>query len=542
MSHSSTSKPPSKKAPQKGEVLEKRTRKFYGVYLGMGLVVLMVVLMGGFQIALADKVAPNTIIGEQNLSGEEGVLARKKYEAALEAFDHSSLTIHFKDVPYTFTLEELGVTLHKEQSLQAFPVMTFSNWARWVPLFLPGSEGFRTQYSLDEAKFQEAIAKRIVDLNMEVQNAKLAWNSTRKDLDVLPEQRGWTAEMEALKQAVEAQVAHLDPQPLELNVTIQEPTVTTAQLEPQKEELKIKLAQTTTLLAQDQAWEIPWMEHLDWITFEPVTGTNAPQVNLGLNSELAQQNWAETIGIKVEKAPEDVTILKDDQGRITFEGTATNGIQIRYETLMALVETALNQSIPKVEIPLKETLAKVTAPQELQDLGIQELYSTGYTAFYHSTANRIKNISVAINRFNGVLIAPGEQFSFGKQLGPVDGSTGYVKELVIKEDRTIPEYGGGVCQVSSTIYRAALYGGLPIIKRNNHSYAVSYYAYPNGYGLDATVYPPQVDLVFENDTGHHLLVQSFINDQSEAYFKFYGTRDGREVAMEGPFITNRRGA
>ena len=136
------------------------------------------------------------------------------------------------------------------------------------------------------------------------------------------------------------------------------------------------------------------------------------------------------------------------------------------------------------------------------------------------------------------MVAPGEVFSFVKELGPVNGQNGYLKELVIKPEGTIPDYGGGLCQVSTTAYRAALYAGLPIVERSPHSYAVSYYSQIGGHGIDATIYPGSHDLQFKNDTPGSILMQAY-DDGPEAYFILYGTNDGRTVKLEGPTVTNK---
>jgi vancomycin resistance protein YoaR len=134
-----------------------------------------------------------------------------------------------------------------------------------------------------------------------------------------------------------------------------------------------------------------------------------------------------------------------------------------------------------------------------------------------------------------VLIKPGEEFSFIKILGPVDESTGYLPELVIKVDKTIPEYGGGMCQVSTTCFRAALNSGLKITARTNHAYPVQYYA-PQG--TDATVYIPNPDLRFLNDTPEYILIQTHI-EGTQLTFDFYGTSDGRQTKIVGPTVTSR---
>lgn len=142
---------------------------------------------------------------------------------------------------------------------------------------------------------------------------------------------------------------------------------------------------------------------------------------------------------------------------------------------------------------------------------------------------------MATSRFQGKLLAPGEEFSFVDILGPVDGEHGYLPELVIKNNKTEAEFGGGICQVSTTVFRAAIYSGLEITARKNHAYPVQYY---NPQGMDATIYIPRPDLRFVNNTSGHLLIQAEI-EETKLKFKFYGTNDGRKVVIDGPHITER---
>ncbi len=172
----------------------------------------------------------------------------------------------------------------------------------------------------------------------------------------------------------------------------------------------------------------------------------------------------------------------------------------------------------------------------LDKLGITSLIATGTSNFVGSPKNRIHNIRTGAAKFNGVLIKPGEEFSFLKVLGPVDASTGYLPELVIKDKKTIPDFGGGMCQVSTTAFRAAVAAGLSITERRNHSYAVQYYA-PQG--TDATVFIPSPDLKFVNNTPGYILIQTHIDGNILTY-DFYGTPDGRTVKTVGPKIYDRK--
>ncbi|MDP3993682.1 MAG: VanW family protein [Candidatus Doudnabacteria bacterium] len=181
---------------------------------------------------------------------------------------------------------------------------------------------------------------------------------------------------------------------------------------------------------------------------------------------------------------------------------------------------------------------------DLNDLGIKELLSRGQTDFTGSSNSRIQNVRVGASQYNGLIIPPGEEFSFNKNLGPIDAAHGYLPELVIKPEGTVPEFGGGLCQVSSTAFRAALYSGLPITQRRNHSYAVRYYEWisddqPRAPGLDATIYPGAQDLKFVNNTPGTILIATHIEGK-RLYFDFYGTHDGREVTVSQPEVYDRR--
>ncbi len=171
------------------------------------------------------------------------------------------------------------------------------------------------------------------------------------------------------------------------------------------------------------------------------------------------------------------------------------------------------------------------------DYGINELVARGQSAFKGSPKNRRHNIQVGVSKVNGVLIAPGEEFSFNKYLGPVEESEGFLPELVIKRTGTVPELGGGLCQVSSTVFRAAINAGLPITQRRNHSYAVQYYA-PQG--TDATIYPGVIDLKFKNDTPGHLLLWAHFKDKDTLIYELYGTKDTREVTVYTPTQYDRK--
>ncbi|MBI3341637.1 VanW family protein, partial [Candidatus Curtissbacteria bacterium] len=191
------------------------------------------------------------------------------------------------------------------------------------------------------------------------------------------------------------------------------------------------------------------------------------------------------------------------------------------------------------KLPVNVTRAKVDN-EEVNKLGIRELVGRGISYFAGSIANRAFNVQLGASRVNGALIAPGEVFSFNKTVGEVTAATGYKQAYVISAGHTVLDDGGGICQVSTTVFRAALNAGLPIISRTGHAYRVGYYE-QRGFkpGLDATVFSPSVDFMFKNDTDHHILLQT-IYDPVPARLEvdLYGTQDGRRVEQSEPIVTN----
>lgn len=245
------------------------------------------------------------------------------------------------------------------------------------------------------------------------------------------------------------------------------------------------------------------------------------------------------IAPKINRAKQDVNIDINKDGKIQFEGFAMSGRELDFEKTFYLIKSAFSDGDENVYIRLP---VKITEPEviikndELKNKGIKTLISAGETDFTGSPVNRRNNIRVGLNSFNGQLIAPEEETGAGKILGNIDKSTGYLQELVIKGDKTVPEYGGGLCQVSTTVYRSVLFAGLPITARTNHSYAVSYY---DPQGLDATIYPPSVDLKFKNDTSGHILIQTKV-EGNKAYSNIYGTPVDRRVNLVGPYYYDYR--
>lgn len=249
----------------------------------------------------------------------------------------------------------------------------------------------------------------------------------------------------------------------------------------------------------------------------------------------ALKQYFESSSFTLKEQGEPLEIQLTENGNIIFEGgNAQDGFSINYERLTALLNRAIRENAPYVRVPADKIFSPVVIAPELQERGIREIIAIGESNFSGSSAARRQNIMAATRKYNGLIIPQGGEFSFNNILGSVAEHEGFVPELVIKGNETVKELGGGVCQVSTTVFRAAFNGGFPLVNRRNHSYAVPYY---KPYGLDATIYLGAQDFKFSNDTPGDMLIQAYAQGD-DLNFIFYGTDDGRKVKLEGPFVSN----
>ena len=213
---------------------------------------------------------------------------------------------------------------------------------------------------------------------------------------------------------------------------------------------------------------------------------------------------------------------------------AKNGLKVQTDQLRLSLQEEIKSLIDGDEANTIKVVVYETAPaitnSEVNDLGIETLLGHGESTYYHSSYSRRHNVEFAAGKLNGVLVPPGEEFSFNRALGEVSQATGFKQALIIKEGQTLLDDGGGVCQDSTTMFRAILDAGLPITSWRNHSFRVGYYEQNSKPGFDATVFTPLPDLRFINDTKNHILIQTRANNMKLEY-DLYGTDDGREALI-----------
>ncbi len=293
------------------------------------------------------------------------------------------------------------------------------------------------------------------------------------------------------------------------------------------------------LIFKDKQWQIEKNQLAELLSLE--TGREAKNQSLvavGLDKNTVEQFLEKEIAPNIDEEPISAKFeIKD--GRVAKFQASQDGIKLKIkDSFIKINSTLINYSLDgseevKIELIVKILKSPVNT-NDVNNLGINKIIGTGESNFSGSPQNRRHNIKTGADALNGILIKSGEEFSVNGALGEINAATGYLPELVIKGNKTIPEYGGGLCQIGTTIFRTALETGLPITMRRSHSYRVSYY---EPAGTDATIYSPWPDMRFINDTANHILIQSRIEGDN-LYFDFWGTNDGRTIEKTEPTIYN----
>jgi len=245
----------------------------------------------------------------------------------------------------------------------------------------------------------------------------------------------------------------------------------------------------------------------------------------------------------IERPPQNASLVISD-GKVKEFLPSIYGVEVEKDRLTKEILDAIERlqssdiKIETVKIPTIPKKPEVLL-SDINNLGISTLIAKGTSSFRGSSPSRIFNIKHAAEKFKDILIAPGETFSFNKVLGDVSALTGYKQAYIIKDGKTVLGDGGGVCQVSSTLFRAVLNAGLNIIERRAHSYRVGYYEQGSPPGFDATVFYPTTDFKFLNDTPAHILIRPIFDAEKYSLtFEIYGTKDSREIEISSPIIEN----
>jgi len=290
-------------------------------------------------------------------------------------------------------------------------------------------------------------------------------------------------------------------------------------------------------------WTLTQEQLAGMITIEKNTTPGGERYQVGLREEQLRA-LLESIAPKLVRTPQNARfVFNDETKQLEVLRPATIGRELDLEGSIQSIQEKLRAGEHSTALTVIYTNPPVTDQMSGQELGVTELVHAETSYFRGSSASRVQNIKAAAGKFHGLMVAPGETFSMASAIGDISLDNGFAEALIIVGGQTIKGVGGGVCQVSTTLFRGAFFAGFPIAQRYAHAYRVGYYEQTAGgrsaslAGLDATVYVPIVDFKFKNDTPYWLLMETYVNGYSLTW-KFYSTSDGRKVEWDTTGPTN----
>lgn len=520
------------------------SKRLTKIFLSL-LVLLVGILISTLSLLffLRNRIYPGIFIAETNISFKQQYEAQNRIEERLSQRGNTTLVFSFatssgqlKNYPLNL-LNSIGKTNISEVINNSFQL-------GHKKLFLPP-----VQLSLDltfSPSLDEKIKSISREVNIPVVSAKIKIEDS--NILVIPSQEGLSLDENKLKGIL---IKYFNSGKLEnqtLPVVKIYPnfnteaalTIKTRLEEIQKNPLKLKYKDKTFFInAQDVLSLIDFGDEKLSPVFTQLAfaGDTQTYEAMRLAPDKLRQ-YMKKISTRVERPVVEPIFELDpisstEKPRIKNFVPPQEGLKLNLEKTQVELTKAILTKIDTIELSIE-----IEKPKNklVNDLGIKELLGRGVSYFRGSIENRIFNIRYTASKINGIIVAPGEVFSFNSAVGDISADSGFKQAYVIKSGRTVLDDGGGVCQDSTTLFRAVLNAGLPVIKRTAHAYRVGYYEQGFSPGLDATVFSPSVDFQFKNDTGAHILIQAYTYGNALTV-DLYGTSDERLSTLSSSVIT-----
>lgn len=489
---------------------------------------------------LARRIYPNISVRGVPVGGMTLAEARRAIERHYGAFLYNPVELRFGEHSWRPSAEELGLQLDIDAALaEAFAYArgetrlknlrhALAIWEQGVdlPLRLKVDQNAMQRYLLDVAAVVEQPPE---DAAVALAGATLL---------VTPERWGTQVLVDETLQDITAAVQRMARAPVALRTRALEPRLRDAHVAPVADELRLMLNGPIELegasgpCAAGCRWSISPERLAGWISVRRVSGADGrPTYSISVDQA----------GLRAALLPVAAAVRQEgtlpsvawNGGDLQIVRPGMPGLGLDADETLAALNAALAGGPRRISLPLEPIPPPVTE-RNLASLGISEQVGLGVSSFARSEQYRITNIRAGARRMNGVLIPPGATFSFNTQLGEVNAANGFVEGLAIVDNRTQKEWGGGLCQVSTTVFRAAFFAGLPISERHEHAFRIGWYEeLGEPPGLDAAIFTPYNDLRFVNDSGGWLLMESYVDlERQRLTVALYGPPTGRSVSYE----------
>jgi vancomycin resistance protein YoaR len=529
--------------------LKKNSNIFYIVLVSVGLALCFsLALLLIFSLIFRDKIFFGIKANGVDIGGKTKQQALQTLNQKTEAYMQNPITIGDGDNSRQIYPAEIELSYANQQLVdRVYSLTNNGNVLVSVANELFMLFGLKNKF-YDFSYKNSLLADRLVSLPIEedtkVENASFVIEDDK--LKLKPENQGTRVDLGRLIYSIEENLANLNSQIINPPEYRLKPAITGESLANTQSQIQKYIEKPLVLSYAKQSFYPDKPTILSWVNLSADVVSDVERRDLmGL---LAQKNLDFSSSISPQAISDYLTSFSDQINRepknaglkfgpsLSVTSPSQNGQSLNINLSVKEIIDSLNKD-SDAEGRKVALVVDVKRPDVREDnlssLGINELIGEGVTYFPGSPPNRLINVRIGANRFNGIILKPNEVFSFGELLGPVGPEQGYTPGLVILENHEEKQYGGGMCQVSSTAFRAALLAGLPILERHNHAFAVSYYTAPYGVpGVDATIYYPPVDFKFKNDTGAFLLIQTHM-EGATLKFDFFGTKT-KSGQIRGP--------
>lgn len=522
---------------------------FYAVLVFLGCVLLLYI---GFNIWYAGRIFPGVFFNRIPLGGYTQQEAQQIIQTQILPSLSQTITFSYADQTWQTSLLELGIHYDAEQiASMAFATGRSGNLSAWsgdAVAMLSENKSIPATIQIDESMAAQILNSIASEFDQPKIEAQLTFEGNT--VITTPGQIGVKLDIEQTLASIQNAISKQDYHSISLIVNETRPDILDA--EPYAQSIREFLTSDFSLLIPAEHNHEQEQRNLSPVTFAPmlqlVKSNQDGQITIGLQFQESilrglLSDLAQTLNIKTENPR---FIFNDDTAQIDLLENGIYGRTLNINASVDAIQQSLADGAHSANLIFDYEAPAVADGATGAELGITELVQQQNTYFYGSSAARVQNIRTAANRFLGLLVAPGEVFSMAGAMGDISLDTGFTEALIIYNGKTIEGVGGGVCQVSTTLFRTAFEGGYPILERYPHAYRVSYYEKtagnhrdPNLAGLDATVYVPLVDLKFQNDTPYWLLMEAYVYpESSQIEWKFYSTNDGRQVEWQTTGPTN----
>ncbi|HEC24239.1 MAG TPA: hypothetical protein ENI95_15120 [Chloroflexi bacterium] len=504
-------------------------------------------IVAGYQIYYDGLIFPGVSVWGVDLSG----MTPAEAAAALQDQFHypRTVTITFRDGDniWPVSAESLGVRFDVERTVQA--AYEVGRHPRLIPGLRQQLTAWREGVVIspvvvfDQRSADEQLQLIAAQINRPPIDAGIQFEGL--EAVATPSQIGRQVDIPATLALLGEKVTTL--QSSEINLVVVETPPRIASTEDSVALINSILSSDLEVYIEDAYPEDPgpWVASrealAEMLVVEPVVSADGESMEYTVRLDEQQlEAFLSPLAPALERQPSDARFIFDEEtGELQPIVASQQGRRLDIAATIQLINQTVAEGQHRVPLVFEYIEPDIPDTATAEELGITELISSATTYFRGSSSARRHNIQTAASRFHGLVIKPGQEFSFNEYLGDVSLDSGFEEALIIYNGRTIGGVGGGTCQVSTTAFQAAFYAGFPITERWPHGYRVGYYEVGEGPGMDATVYSPIVDLRFVNDTPYHLLIETFVDiDNATVTFRFYSTSDGRTVQKEGPIITN----